>query len=64
MATTVGTRKSIWGFLLLAITVYVILSICVSVATADSCGRMNADKTWQFFPPGWDCTAQRLPGEG
>jgi hypothetical protein len=64
VATTQRTRSSIWWFLLLAVCVYTITSVCVAVATADACGRLNDDKTWQFFPPAWECPAQRLPGEG
>jgi hypothetical protein len=50
--------------LLLAVCIYTITSVCVAVATADACGRLSDDKTWQFFPPAWECPVQRLPGEG
>lgn len=63
MATTAKSRSSIWFIVLLALTVYVLTSGAIAVATGDKCGGLQVDKTWQFFPPGWDCTPTRLPGQ-
>ena len=62
MATTAKTRSSLWFVLMLAVTVYTLTSAGIAVATQDKCGGMQANKTWQVFPPGWQCTPARLPG--
>ena len=56
MATTARSRSSLWFVVLLALTVYVLTSGAIAIATGDKCGGMQVDKTWQFFPPGWVCT--------
>ena len=63
MATTLKARRGVVWWVLLAVTLYALLSISIGVATADACGRLNDDKTWQFFPPGWECPARTLPGQ-
>ncbi len=63
MATSAKTRSSLWFVLLLAVTVYALTSAGIAVATEDKCGGMQADKTWQVFPPGWVCRPVRLPGQ-
>lgn len=63
MASTAKTRSSLWFFLLLAMTIYTLTSAAIAVATQDKCGGMQANKTWQMFPPGWECAPVRLPGQ-
>ncbi|MCB1016331.1 MAG: hypothetical protein KDB10_14635 [Acidimicrobiales bacterium] len=63
MATTAKTRSSLWFFVLLAFTVYALTSAAIAVATGDKCGGMQVDKTWQLFPPGWECRRPALPGQ-
>ncbi len=63
MATSAKTRSSLWFVLLLAVTVYVLTSAGIAIATEDKCGGLQADKTWQVFPPGWVCRPARLPGQ-
>ncbi len=40
---------------LLALILYILVSGAIAVATADDCGRLNADKRWKMFPPEWEC---------
>ncbi len=63
MATTAKTRSSLWFVVLLAVTVYTLTSAGIAIATEDKCGGVQATKTWQVFPPGWQCTPTRLPGQ-
>jgi hypothetical protein len=56
VATTRGTRRTLWFWLALAVTLYVIVSVGVAVSTADACdGGLDGQKTWQPFPPRWEC---------
>lgn len=63
MATTARTRSGLLFWILLAVTVYALTSGGIAVATGDKCGGMQAEKTWQYVPPGWQCTPRRLPGQ-
>lgn len=49
----------IW-FVMLAIVLFFLYSVAVAVATLDHCG--STAKTWELFPPGWEC--QTTPGFG
>ena len=53
-------RPGLVWMLLLAMLMYGLISAGVAVATADTCGEVESAKTWQFFPPGWDCTPRPL----
>ena len=65
--STVGTawrtvRSFLFVFVIVAI-VYILFSAGVAISTADKCdGQLHADKTWNLFPPGWECQTT-LPGE-
>ena len=51
-----ATRSSFWFILSLVVTVYIIVSAGLAVATADACdGSLHGQKTWQPFPPHWEC---------
>ncbi len=63
MATTAKTRSSLWFIVLLALTVYTLTSVGVAIATDDKCGGAQANRTWQIFPPGWQCETVQLPGQ-
>ena len=54
--TVPGDKSISHRAVLLALTVYVLTSGAIAIATGDKCGGMQVDKTWQFFPPGWVCT--------
>lgn len=61
MATKRSQRSSIWFALSLAVAIYVVVSAGMAVATADSCdayGSLQGAKTWQPFPPHWECSAR------
>ncbi|HMQ25261.1 MAG TPA: hypothetical protein PKA98_04695 [Acidimicrobiales bacterium] len=63
MATTAKTRSSLWFVVLLALTVYALTSVGIAVANDEACGGPSAARTWQLFPPGWECGPARLPGQ-
>ena len=63
MATTAKTRSSLWFVLLLALTVYALTSVGIAVATDGDCGGPRSARTWQVFPPGWECRPTLLPGQ-
>ena len=53
--TSTTTRASGSGCSLV-VTFYVIVSAGLAVATSDACdGALHGDKTWQLFPPHWEC---------
>lgn len=59
MATKRAQRATAWFWVALAIAIYVVLSAGLAVATADACdadGTLQGHKTWQPFPPHWECT--------
>lgn len=64
MASTHRSRQGLLFWLLLALTVYTLTSAAIAISTSDKCGGMQASKTWEFAPPGWDCQPVRLPGQG
>jgi hypothetical protein len=45
-----------FGLLFLAVVLYVIISVCLSVATRDDkqCAP-GYDHEWRYAPPGWVC---------
>lgn len=56
MPTTKASRSGAMFLLALLLSFYVLVSISVAVATAGDCdGRLNSQKTWQPFPPHWEC---------
>jgi hypothetical protein len=59
MATKQAQRSSVWFVLMLVVTLYVIVSAGLAVATSDACdGTLHAEKTWTPFPPHWECPGQ------
>jgi hypothetical protein len=48
-------QSTITYVVLLAVILYVLVSGAIAVATSDDCGRLNASKHWQLFPPQWEC---------
>jgi len=41
---------------MLAVTLYVLVSVSLAIATSDACdGPLAGQKTWQPFPPHWEC---------
>ena len=40
-------------FLMLVVTVYILYSAAIAIATGDDCGR--GSKHWVIAPPGWEC---------
>ncbi len=44
-------------YVLFIVTVYALWSLAAAAYTADDCGgdKFNEAKSWQLFPPGWDC---------
>jgi hypothetical protein len=58
MATTRSSRNVVWFWFAVIVTTYVLVSASVAVATADRCGDLDGEKTWNPFPPHWVC-----PGE-
>ena len=42
-------------FLALVVVIFVLYSATVAASTADECG--DGDKSWQIFPPEWECQA-------
>ncbi len=56
MPTKQAQRSTVWFWISLAVTVYVMVSASVAIATSDACdGTLHAEKTWQVFPPHWEC---------
>ena len=47
-------------FIALAVVIFALYSVTVALSTADDCG--DFEKTWQVFPPEWECHAR--PGFG
>ena len=48
----------------IAVVVYLLFSGGVAISTADKCdGQLHADKSWNLFPPRWECVTTS-PGEG
>ena len=61
MPTKQSQRSGIWFGLMLAVALYVIVSVSLAVATSDSCdtsGSLHGSKTWQPFPPHWECPSR------
>ena len=59
MATKQAQRSSIWFVLMLVVTLYVIVSAGLAVATSDACdGTLHGQKSWTVFPPHWECPAR------
>ena len=58
MGTNRAQRSSLVFWLALGLVLYVICSASIAVATANACdGSFHADKSWQPFPPHWECNA-------
>ncbi len=56
MATKQAQRSTAWFWLMLGVTLYVIVSASLAVATSDACdGPLAGEKNWQVFPPHWEC---------
>jgi hypothetical protein len=53
MANTDTPSRKVWFFLAIVMIVFGIWSLAVAATTADDCGSF--DKTWQVFPPEWEC---------
>jgi hypothetical protein len=47
-------------FAMLVLVVFVLYSVAVAVAGQDDCD--GGDKSWQLFPPAWEC--EGTPGYG
>ncbi len=45
---------------MLVVVVFVLYSVTVALSTADDCG--SGPKSWQLFPPAWEC--ETTPGYG
>ncbi len=45
-----------WFFIAIAFLVFFIYSLAIAAATADDCG--GGSKSWNLFPPGWECTGR------
>jgi hypothetical protein len=60
MANTERPGRRIWFLLAIVMIMFGIWSFAVAATTADDCGDL--DKTWQVFPPEWECHAR--PGFG
>jgi hypothetical protein len=45
----------LWWLIFGAI-LYLIASGLIAVSTAGSCGKFDAEKEWNFFPPSWECS--------
>jgi hypothetical protein len=59
MPTKQAQRSSIWFGIFLIVTLYVIVSAMLAVATSDACdGTLHGQKTWQVVPPRWECPAR------
>jgi hypothetical protein len=59
MATNRAQRATIWFWLALFVALYVVVSAGLAVATSDACdagGSLQGSKTWQPFPPHWECS--------
>lgn len=50
-----------WFWLALVVLVFSLYSLAVAGATADDCGE-GVDKTWQVFPPEWECRPSTVFG--
>ena len=49
-------RASAWFLVSLFLAVYILVSVGLAVATSDVCdGGLDGQKTWQPFPPHWEC---------
>jgi hypothetical protein len=48
-------KLGVWGWVFLVLVFYILLSAAFAMGTANKCGELKADKTWQIFPPGWQC---------
>jgi hypothetical protein len=58
MATNRQQRSSAWFMLSLVVAIYIMISVGLAVATSDDCdvaGVPDGRKTWQPFPPHWEC---------
>jgi Na+(H+)/acetate symporter ActP len=59
MPTRQAQRSSVWFGLMLVVTLYVIVSAMLAVATSDVCdGTLHGQKSWTPFPPHWECPSQ------
>jgi hypothetical protein len=58
-------RPLLVAFLVIAVT-FTLFSVAVAITTADDCPgtRLDTQKTWNYFPPRWDCTVNTVPGQG
>ena len=43
---------------MIAVVLYVLVSIAVAIMTVDDCGDEDSPKHWSFFPPEWVCEAR------
>jgi hypothetical protein len=49
----------VWFLLSLFVAVYIIVSAGLAVATSNACdGGLDGPKTWQPFPPHWECPSR------
>ena len=45
-----------WWFIALAFVLFCLFSLATAASTADKCDVYGGHKTWQLFPPRWECT--------
>ena len=59
MATKQSQRSTAWFWLMLLVTLYVLVSASLAVATSDTCdGTIGGQKQWVIAPPHWECPAR------
>lgn len=59
--TTRTSRRSYSAFLLFVMVVYLIVSVAIATATANSCNQVTGGhKSWKFAPPHWVCEAPEI----
>ena len=59
--TTRTSRRSYSAFLLFVLVVYLIVSVAIATATANSCNQVTGGhKSWVYAPPHWVCEAPEI----
>jgi hypothetical protein len=56
--TKLSLRRRAFFLGMVALVLYGIVSGGIAWATLDTCGDADAPKTWNFVPPGWECTSR------
>ena len=48
-----------WFYLAIVVLAFSFYSLAVAAATADKCEASGTKRSWQVFPPQWECEGRR-----